>query len=142
MDAAMKHVFIGETRRFMGRHIEDMDGFFFDLCADSSRGSMTYFIRCKWSGRNDTIRCVTTDHELHGHRYDGQLLLLEDNNYTYGLYMYAIHNRRPISRGGEVADEESSLWHWATSDTMPLKSDDRDVFKVCLASIKNGNKTK
>ena len=131
----MRHVFIAETRRFISGHLHYMNQFYFDCMSNPTRETVT--VRCKWSGRIDTIRCVVSEYELHGHRYDGQLVLLEDNNFTYGLYMHAIHNRKITSGRKGAEDEETLFWHWATEDTYGrVFSDDRDCFAACIQSVK------
>jgi hypothetical protein len=130
----MRHMIIGETKRFLRQHISEMDGFYFHL--GSQPDSSTLYVRCKWSGRVDIIRSVTSEHELHGYRYEGQLILLENNNFTYGLYMYATHNRRPISRSIGAEDEETLFWHWASEITSRgPTNDDRDCFTACIKSV-------
>lgn len=134
----MKHAFVAEFRQRGTRWVEAFgDGGFYGEPA--GKDNNRYYIRCKFSGRLDEIRLITQETEIHGQRFNGQIVAIDDSYAVDGLLMYVRHNidfRR--RRNGALQDEDPQtlFWHWATEDaSFGTRNDDRDCFTACIKSL-------
>lgn len=139
----MKHALVAEFRQCGQQWIESLfaDGFFGELAVRN--GSNSYFIRCKYSGRLDEVRLITQETEVHGVRYNGQIVAIDDSFAVDGLVMYVRHNidfRRRCNGALHDPDPSTLFWHWATKETYDRPSDNRECFVACLQSLNQGNK--
>jgi len=120
------------------RHLTDDDFWFEPLGTDLNIGK--FHIRCKYSGRVDEIRLITQDSQIHGYRFNGQVIAIDDSYAVDGLLMYVRHNidrRSRIGGSPHSPDPETLFWHWIPEDAVGTPTDDdRPCFVECIQSLK------
>lgn len=117
----MIHALVTERRAYAVQHLKEMHGFYLLTVSDVLSTASRVWVRTKWSGRLDEIRIITNERDIHGHRFDGQILQTHDSFAIDGLLQYVRYNiQHGKRRGGALHNEydpETLWWHWATRDS-------------------------